>query len=231
MRPTISIYADCASLDQMVELAKNPLVRGFTTNPTLMRKAGVRDYMEFASSAVALLHGYPLSLEVFADEFPEMERQARILHALGENVWVKIPITNTQGESSLPLVDSLARDGVRVNVTAITTVEQALSAGMVAGARGIVSVFAGRIADTGVDPIGTIERISRRIRVPGPMILWASAREALNVWQAESSGCHVITLSPDLIARLDGFDRDLAAVSLDTVRQFHRDAVAAGYSL
>lgn len=230
----IHIYADGANLDRMLELARQPYIRGFTTNPTLMRKAGVTDYAAFARSVLDAIPSLPVSFEVFADDFAAMERQAHLLAAWGKNVFVKIPITNTAGDSSIPLIRRLADQGVQLNVTAITTLEQvAASADALAhGPAAIVSVFAGRIADTGLDPV-PLMRQARALLAPAPQLqlLWASPRELLNLVQAESVGCHIITMTPELLAKLPWLGRDLAGVSLDTVNMFYRDAVQAAYQL
>lgn len=231
---SIHIFADGAQLDDMLALARNPLIRGFTTNPTLMRKAGVGDYRAFASQVLAAIPSLPVSFEVFADEFAEMEEQAHVLAGWGTNVFVKIPITNTRSESSLPLISRLAAAGVQLNITAITTLEQVAGTAdaLAGGPPAFASVFAGRIADTGLDPL-PLMRQARQLLAATPQVrlLWASPRELLNLVQAESVGCHVITMTRELLAKLPGLGRDLAQVSLDTVRMFQQDAAQAGYQI
>lgn len=230
----IKLFGDGASLADFSRLHEEGRVVGFTTNPTLMFKAGITDYAAFARELVALIPDLPLSFEVFSDEFDEMERQARLIASWGENVYVKIPITNTKGESSLPLVERLSRDGVKLNVTAILTLEQV--AGTVEALHpdvpGIVSVFAGRIADTGVDPMPVMRAsVALAARKPLAEVLWASPREVLNIYQARECGCHIITATPDILRKLDMSGKDLAELSLETVAMFRTDAVAAGFSL
>jgi transaldolase len=213
---------------------KNPLIRGFTTNPTLMRKAGVSDYAAFARGIVAAIPDRPLSFEVFSDEFGEMARQARLIGSWGPQVYVKIPVTNSLGESSGPLIRRLSEDGVKVNVTAVTTLAQVRDAAfdLAPGPASYVSVFAGRVADTGRDPVPLMAAAVELLR-PWPQIelIWASPRELWNVFQADSVGCHVITATNDILKKLPLVGRDLAEYSLDTVRMFKSDAEAAGYKL
>jgi transaldolase len=235
----IKIFADGASLPMLRELADNPVIAGFTTNPTLMRKAGITDYREFARAALEIVGNRPISFEVFADDFPEMERQARLISGFGPNVYVKLPITNTQRDSALPLVRELSLSGVKINVTALCTLEQVerSAAALSGGAPSVVSVFAGRIADTGRDPMplmGEAVKIckaaSRGSAAPIEL-LWASPRELLNLVQAESVGCSIITVTADLLLKLSLIGKDLEEFSLETVQMFHRDATAAGYEL
>jgi transaldolase len=224
----IAVYADGADLATMAKLADR--VQGFTTNPSLARKAGVVDYGKFVHEALAIAGGKPVSFEVSADDFPGMRRQAMSLAGMGSNVFVKVPITNTLGVSSLPLVKTLVADGVKVNVTAIMGKDQIRGAvDALAGSSGIVSVFAGRIADTGRDPSRMMRSARTRIGFGGQQLLWASAREIFNLVQAEQAGADIITLGPDLIAKLAGFGRDLTEYSLDTVKQFYLDA--KGFSI
>jgi transaldolase len=230
----VRVFADGADLDAIRALAANPLITGFTTNPTLMRQAGVTDYAVFSKEAIDIVGDRPISLEVFSDEFDEMERQARLLASWGPNVYVKIPITNTRAESSLPLVSRLSAEGVKVNVTALMTVEQveATVAALGDGAPACISVFAGRIADSGVDPIPTMRR-SLELMAPSPQLelIWASPRELLNVVQAHEVGCHIITATPDILKKLPTLGKDLTEYSLDTVKMFANDAATAGYQL
>jgi transaldolase len=230
----IKIFADGADLDAMLELAADPLVKGFTTNPTLMRRAGIADYESFARRILEKITAAPISFEVFADEFDEMERQARLIASWGSNVYVKIPVTNTRGEPATEIIKRLAGEGVSLNVTALLTLEQvrAVSDALAGGAPAFISVFAGRIADTGFDPV-PLMREALAVMAPNPTqeLIWASPREVLNVVQADAIGCHVITITDDLLRKLDLLGRDLADYSLDTVRMFHTDAAAAGFTL
>jgi transaldolase len=233
-RLKIKIFADGADLDGMVEMYANPLISGFTTNPTLMRKAGVSDYLVFARAIVAAIPDRPISLEVFSDEFDEMEAQAQLLASLGPNVNVKIPITNTRGKSASELVGRLTAAGIRVNVTAIMTVDQVedVAAELASAPESFVSVFAGRIADTGRDPLPILRAaIDIVAGTPAIKVIWASPREVLNIFQADDIGCHVITMTNDLLKRLSTIGKDLREYSLETVRMFHTDAAAAGYRL
>lgn len=223
------IYADGADLAQMETLAADDRVAGFTTNPSLMKKAGVTSYRDFAMAVLDAIGRKPVSFEVFADDFDTMERHAREIASWGPNVYVKIPVTNTAANPSYDLIWRLSRAGVKVNVTAILTAQQARIAVDSLNGTGIVSVFAGRIADTGSDPARVMRSARAKIGDSGTLLLWASAREVYNVVQAEEAGCDIITLSPDLIAKLAGFGRNLSEYSLETVRQFHRDA--AGFTL
>jgi transaldolase len=228
------IFADGADLRGMLELARRPYVEGFTTNPTLMHKAGIRDYRGFARAVVAAIPDRPVSFEVFSDDFDGMERQALEIASWGENVFVKIPVSDTRGRRTSGVVRRLAEAGVKLNVTALMTLEQVrdVSAALGDGAPAFLSIFAGRIADTGRDPVPIIvEALETIARHPNQGLIWASPRELLNVFQADAVGCHVITLSYDLLQKLALVDRDLVAYSLDTVRMFHDDAVAAGFAL
>ena len=231
----IKIFADGASVPSILESAKNPRIAGFTTNPTLMRKDGVSDYRAFAKEVLAHVKTQPISFEVFADEFPEMRRQALEIKTWADNVYVKIPITNTRRESSIPLVKELASSGVKLNVTAICTLDQVrdTAAALAGGAPSVVSVFAGRIADTGRDPVPLMREALGICRAAGKGIelLWASPRELLNIIQAAEVGCDIITVTPDLLKKLDLVGKDLADYSLETVQMFFRDAQAAGYKL
>lgn len=230
----VKIFADGADLDGMVKLYANSQVRGFTTNPSLMRKAGVSDYEAFARKVLQAIPDRPVSLEVFADDFETMERQALAIASWGPNVNVKIPVTNTKGEFAGPLIKRLSDAGVVVNVTAIFTLDQvkrvvdALNGGTAA----LVSVFAGRIADTGVDPVPIMrESVALLKAKPRSELIWASPREVLNIVQAHEIGCHIITVTPDMIAKLGLIGKDHARYSLETVETFYRDATAAGYSI
>jgi transaldolase len=230
----VKIFADGADEKSILALVENPIVQGFTTNPTLMRAAGVRDYESFARRILKLVRDKPISFEVFADEFSEMERQARRIASWADCVYVKIPITNTRGESSAKLLQRLSRDGIKVNVTALLTLEQVRTAveQLAGGPPSYISLFAGRIADTGRDPEPMVQE-GLQIMAPHANLemIWASPREILNVIQADRVGCHVITVTPDLLKKLPTVGRDLGEFSLDTVKMFHRDAGAAGYRL
>jgi transaldolase len=228
----VKLFADGADIGAIEEFAADDRIRGFTTNPTLMRKAGVADYEAFARKVTTIVGDRPVSLEVFADDFAGMERQARLLASLGESVHVKIPITDPTGASSAPLLKALAGDGVRLNVTAIMTTEQieTVAEALRDGPPSFVSLFAGRVADSGRDPVPIlVEALAVLEGSPHLELMWASPREVLNVIQADEIGCHVITLTPDLVAKLSLLGRDLDTFSLETVRMFHDDAAAAGY--
>jgi transaldolase len=231
----IKIFMDGADIESIKNAARDfPFIRGFTTNPTLMRRAGVGDYKGFALRAIDAAGGLPVSFEVFSDDFDDMERQARIIASWGKNTYVKIPITNTKGEHSAPLVKKLSADGVKLNVTAILTTNQVLNTAQALdpGVPSIVSVFAGRIADTGRDPIPVMkECLSLLSERPKAELLWASPRELLNIFQADAAGVQIITATRDVIAKLKSVGRDLSEFSLDTVKMFYNDAQAAGYKL
>jgi transaldolase len=231
----IKIFADGASVASMLEAARDQGIAGFTTNPTLMRKAGVSDYAAFAREVLAGIRDKPISFEVFADDTDGMRRQAREIAAWGDNVYVKIPVTNTGGEASTDLVRELAAAGVKVNVTAICTLDQvrAIASALAGGPPSVISVFAGRIADTGRDPIPLMREALAICRAADRRIelLWASPREVLNIVQAAEIGCDIITVTSDLLAKLPLIGKELAAFSLETVQMFHRDAAAAGYKL
>ena len=230
----IAIFADGAEKAGMLEMYAKPYIRGFTTNPTLMRKAGVTDYESFARDILRVIPDRPISFEVFADEFTEMERQARSIATWGKNVAVKIPITNTRRESCIPLVRRLAHDGVPLNVTAIFTLDQVQSVvdSVKGGAPAYVSVFAGRIADTGADPVPLMaEAVGHLDAAPNARLIWASPRELLNIFQADAIGCHVITVTNDILRKLPLIGKDLADYSPETVRMFYEDGRAAGFAL
>jgi transaldolase len=231
---SVKIFADGADKADMLRLYRNPLIKGFTTNPTLMHRAGVRDYRAFAHEIVAAIPDRPVSFEVFSDEFDEMERQALEISSWGENVCVKIPVTNARGESSGELVRKLADAGVRVNVTAMLTLDQVrhISQCLAGGPPCFVSVFAGRIADTGRDPMPLMAAAVELLRpYPNLELIWASPRELLNIFQADAVGCHIITATHDILKKLSLVGKDLHERSLETVRMFRDDALQAGYSL
>jgi transaldolase len=231
----IKIFADGADKKAFVELNRNPLIRGMTTNPTLMRKAGLTDYESFARDVLETIRDKPISFEVFADEFPEMRRQALKIRSWQDNVYVKIPITNTRGDSALPLVRELTREGVKINVTAMLTLAQVrgVSEALNPSVPAIVSVFAGRIADTGVDPVPLMRAAMALLdELPQAELLWASVREVLNIFQADSCGCDIVTVTHDILEKaLKIAGRGLAEMSLDTVKMFAADAGAAGFHL
>jgi len=231
----IKIFADGADKAGMLQLNADPLIQGLTTNPTLMRKAGLTDFESFARDILQTITDKPLSLEVFSDEFSEMHRQALKINSWGKNVYVKIPITNTRKESSLPLIKALAHEGVRVNVTAILTLEQVegVAAALHPKLGAVVSVFAGRIADTGVDPVVIMTQSKTLLKaLPQAELLWASVREVLNIYQANDCGAHIVTVPHDtLIKAIKMAGMDLGDLSLDTVKMFANDAKVAGFSL
>jgi len=228
------VFADGADLDSILELDADTRVRGFTTNPTLMRKAGIEDYEGFARKVLDHVTDRPISFEVCADDFEEMRRQAHRLSSWGPNVYVKIPVTNTEGVSSSPLIADLTADGVHLNITGILTLAQVreVSERLADSSGAVVSVFAGRIADTGRDPVPLMASAVELLRqYPQLELLWASPREVINVCQADSIGCDIITVTHELLKKMGGLGRSLEDVSLDTVRMFYNDAVAAGYLL
>jgi transaldolase len=231
---TVKIFADGADRAGMLEMYQNPLIKGFTTNPTLMRKAGVTDYEAFARDILRAIPDRPISFEVFSDDFPEMIRQGRRIAAWGENVYVKIPVTNTLGESSVSVIRALATAGVKLNVTALLTLDQVrdVSAALAGGPPACVSVFAGRVADTGRDPVALMAAAVELLRpYPNTELIWASPRELLNIFQAEAVGCHIITATNDILAKLCLVGKDLHEYSLDTVKMFRDDALKAGFTL
>ncbi|MSU45609.1 MAG: transaldolase [Lacunisphaera sp.] len=231
----IHIYADGADKAGILELYAKPYIKGLTTNPTLMKKAGIKDYEAFARDILQTVTAKPISLEVFSDDFSEMKRQALKIDGWGKNVYVKIPITNSRSETSIPLIRELSAQGVQLNITAILTLGQvrAVAAALDPKVPSVVSIFAGRIADTGVDPM-PIMRESRKILAgqPKAQLLWASVREVLNIVQAELSGCHIVTVQHDILAKAAKLlGMDLGELSLDTVKMFANDAASAGYQL
>ena len=230
----VKIFADGADLAGLVSLAREPWVKGFTTNPTLMAKAGVADYHAFARDVLRAVSDRPISFEVFSDDFTEMERQAREIASWGDNVYVKIPVTNTRGDSSAALVRTLSHAGIKVNVTAIMTLEQVneVACAVAGGASSCISVFAGRIADTGRDPVPHMARALELIaRAPRAELVWASPRELLNIFQADRIGCHIITVTADILRKIPFIGRDLAEFSLDTVKMFYDDGRRVSFSL
>lgn len=230
----VKIFADGAEKKAMLEMYKLPHVKGFTTNPSLMRKVGIDDYEAFAKDILSVIPDRSISFEIFADEFDEMERQARKITTWGKNVSVKIPITNTKKQSAIPLVKKLSQDGIALNVTAMFTLEQVQDVvdAVKGGAHCFVSVFAGRIADTGVDPVPMMAESVKRLKAaPNTELIWASPRELLNIFQADDIGCHVITVTSDIIKKLSLVGKDMNEYSLDTVKAFYDDGKAAGYKI
>jgi len=230
----IKLFADGADINAMKDAYREGVVKGFTTNPTLMKKAGVSDYKAFAKAALAEITDMPISFEVFSDEFDQMEREAREIASWGSNVNIKIPITNTKGNSSIPLIKKLSADGLALNITAILTLDQVKAVGDAISpeVNTIVSVFAGRVADTGRDPIPMMKEAADILSTNKKAeLLWASSRELLNIFQADACGCHIITATPDILKKLSMVNRDLGDLSLDTVRMFYNDAQSAGYSI
>jgi transaldolase len=230
----IKIFADGADLESMIAMAANPLIKGFTTNPSLMRKAGVTDYEAFACQVVEAIPSRPVSFEVFADEFAEMEKQALRISSWGGNVYVKIPVTNTRREFAGPLIERLSRAGIKLNITAVMTPDQvkAVTKCLAPETPSVISMFAGRIADTGRDPVPLIAEAVRIMKGrPKAELIWASPRELLNVFQADAVGCHIITATHDILKKLPLVGKALTEYSLETVEMFYKDAEAAGYCI
>jgi transaldolase len=231
---TVRVFADGADIDGLRTLAANPRISGFTTNPTLMRKAGIEDYKRFAHEALEVIGDRPISYEVFSDDLAEMVKQGHEIASWGPNVFVKIPVTTTDGSSTSEVVRELTHSGVQVNVTALMTLDQVeeTTAAVAGGNASNISIFAGRIADTGRDPIPLMqEALKIMTSAPNASLIWASPREVLNIIQANEIGCQIITVTYDLLAKLDGLGKPLDQFSLETVQMFHRDAEAAGYSI
>ena len=230
----IKLFADGADKSGILEMHKNPRIDGFTTNPTLMRKAGITDYISFAKDILCKIQGKPISFEVFADEFDEMERQALEIAGWGKNVYVKIPVMNTKRQPSYDLVRKLSQSGIQLNITAMMTLEQVnrVTEAVQGGASCFVSVFAGRIADTGIDPVPLMQEALELLKnAPNAELLWASPREVLNVYQAETIGCHIITATNDILKKLELNGKNLDVFSQETVQMFFNDAQAAGFQL
>ena len=230
----VKLFADGADIAGMKEMAANPMIKGFTTNPTLMRKAGVTDYKAFALDVLKVIPDRPVSFEVFADDFPTMETQALEIASWGKHVNVKIPVTNTKGEFCGPLVERLSKQGVQLNVTAVMTLEQVkrITERLHADTPAIISVFAGRIADTGRDPVPVMAESVRIMKAkPKSELIWASPRELLNIFQADQIGCHIITATNDILKKLSLVGKDLDQYSLETVEMFCKDASAAGFKI
>ncbi|MBR5408195.1 MAG: transaldolase [Lachnospiraceae bacterium] len=230
----VTVYADGADIEGMKEEYKKGYVKGFTTNPTLMKKAGVKDYVSFAKEAIKEIPDLPLSLEVFADDFETMEKEADVIAALGDNVYVKIPITNSKGESSIPLIKKLSAKGIKINATAILTLDQVRSVvdAFEPGTKNIVSVFAGRILDTGVDAMPIMKEVTKICKSkPGTLSLWASCRELYNIIQADQCGTDIITVTNNILAKLPNLGKDLTQLSLETVQMFVNDGKSLGFSI
>ena len=230
----IKLFADGADMESILHLYADPMIKGFTTNPTLMRKAGIKNYETFGRDLLSRVPDRPISLEVFADDLPTMEIQGRKIASWAKNVNVKIPVTNTKGESTAPLIHKLAHEGVELNITALMTVAQveAVAAALNPDGPAIVSVFAGRVADTGVDPMPLMRECLAALQYrPKAELLWASPRELLNVFQADEVGTHIITATPDILAKLKLHGKDLLEYSLETVKMFYTDAVAAAFTI
>jgi len=234
MKLNVKLFADGAEKKGMLEMYDNPIISGFTTNPTLMKKAGILDYESFARGILSVIKDKPISFEVFSDDFDEMEKQALKIASWGENLYVKIPVTNTKGISSVDLISNLTAKGVKLNITAMFTVDQVKSVAPILsnGAGGYVSVFAGRVADAGVDPLPIMKDVVEYLRdYNGVELIWASPRELFNVVQANSIGCHIITVTNDILKKLPTLGKDLTEFSLETVKMFYNDALSARYTI
>jgi len=230
----IKVFADGANIESMKEAYKKGLVKGFTTNPSLLKKAGVTDYASFAKKALEAIPDLPISFEVLSDDFPTMEKEARLIGSWGKNVYIKIPITNTKGESSVPLIKKLSAENFQLNITAILTYAQAKKAfdALCPTTPAVISIFGGRIADTGVDPVPIFKKAARLLKAkPKVELLWASPRELYNVFQAAKAGCHIITVTDDILKKFAMIGKNLNELSLETVKMFFNDAEAAGISL
>ena len=230
----VKLFADGADLAGMKEMAANPMIKGFTTNPSLMKKAGVTDYKAFALEVLKVISDRSVSFEVFADDFGEMEAQALEIASWGRNVNVKIPVTNTRGEFAGALIERLSKKGVKLNITALLTLDQVkrVTERLAAETPAIISVFAGRIADTGVDPVPIMKKSVEIMKAkPKAELIWASPRELLNVFQADQVGCHIITATNDILKKLSLVGKDLDKYSLETVEMFYKDAKAAGFTI
>lgn len=230
----IKIFADGADLNAMLDVYNKGIVKGFTTNPSLMKKAGITDYKEFAKEVLAKIKDMPVSFEVFSDDLETMEKEAEVLGNLGENVYIKIPVTNTKGESTAPLIKKLSEKGYHLNVTAIFTIDQVKEVvkALKSGVNSIVSVFAGRIADTGEDPVKIMKEASGICKTKeGVELLWASCREFYSIVEADKCGCEIITVTNDILKKMTNMGKDLKEYSIETVRGFYKDASSLGFSI
>ncbi|WP_244835041.1 transaldolase [Clostridium sp. BJN0001] len=230
----VKIFADGADLKGMLDVYNKGIVKGFTTNPSLMRKAGVTDYKKFAKEVLENIKDMPVSFEVFSDDFETMEKEVEVIAALGENVYVKIPVTNTKGESSIPLIKKLSDKGYHLNITAIFTIDQVreVVSALKDGVNSIVSVFAGRIADTGANPIAMMKEASEICKSKkGVELLWASCREFYNIIEADECGCQIITVQNDILKKVKDMGKDLNEYSLETIRGFFKDGSSLGFSI
>ncbi len=231
----VKLFADGADYHSMIELSNDPKIQGLTTNPSLMKKAGVSEYVPFCKKVLQEIKHKPISFEVFADDFASMDEQARKIASWGNNVFVKIPVTNSKGESTIPLIQTLAHEGVKLNITAVFTLEQTstVAHALKGGAPSVISVFAGRIADTGIDPVPVMAAAASICRSLDDNIelLWASTREVFNIVQAEQTGCHIITVPHPMLKKVDNFNKGLGQCGLETVQAFKADSEAAGYSI
>ncbi len=230
----IKIFSDGADIDSIIDTYQKGIAKGFTTNPTLMAKAGITNYLAFAKEVLKVVTDLPVSFEVFSDEFDEMRYQAHKINDLGPNVYVKIPVTNTRRESACPLIRDLAGEGIRMNITAILSLRQVREVvdALRPDVSAFVSVFAGRIADTGIDPLPLMKEALQILKPkPALELLWASPREPLNLMQADQMGCHIITITPDILAKCGKFGMDLEDLSLDTVKMFYNDATKSGFRI
>ena len=229
----IKIFSDGANKAEMIEMNNNPLIEGFTTNPSILRKAGVTNYEEFAKDILSIITEKPVSFEVIADDFETMKKQAIKIASWGKNVFIKIPITNTKNETTKNLINDLNWSGIKINVTAITTIKQVETVlNKIPYGRGMyISIFAGRIADTGVSPIPIVEKAVNMVKGTDIEIIWASTREIINIFQAEEVGCHIITCTQDILKKFPLIGKDLTEYSLDTIKMFNEDVKKAGYKL
>jgi len=229
----IKIFADGADVNAMKQAYAEGIVKGFTTNPTLMKKSGVSDYEAFAKNVLKEITNLPISFEVFSDDFASMEREAKKIAGWGKNVNVKIPITNTKGESSIELIKKLSHEGLSLNITAMLTVEQVREVAKAISPKSntIVSIFAGRIADTGSDPRPHMKEAAKILKGTNAELLWASSRQLFNIFEAEECGCQIITVTNDILKKMSMIGKDLSELSLDTVKMFYKDAQSAGYKI
>ena len=230
----IKLFADGANISEMIDDYKRGIVSGFTTNPTLMRKANITNYEQFARDAIKAIPDMPISFEVFSDDFFHMEQEARTIASWGKNIYIKIPVTTTKGESTVSVIKKLSKEGLKLNVTALLTTKQVTEVATALSPKtpAIISVFAGRIADTGQNPVPIMRSALEIVKTkPHIELLWASTRELLNIIQAEKCGCHIITVTPDILKKIPNIGKDLTVLSLETVQMFYNDAKSAGYTI